>query len=112
MHAFVRGPVDCALRPIEDIRADFPGLVRATVPLDGAAGTLVPRPVIDAVAAGLRDAMANLGGRFAASARTGEVVAAARAAIADLVGGDPAGVVLGPNMTTLTFHFADALSAG
>ncbi|MEA2445197.1 MAG: hypothetical protein QOJ12_2489, partial [Thermoleophilales bacterium] len=36
----------------------------------------------------------------------------ARQAVADLVGGDPAGVVFGPNMTTLTFHFADALSRG
>src|SRR5207248_2363224 len=39
-------------------------------------------------------------------------VEAAREAIADLLGGTPGGVVLGPNMTTLTFHFADALSAG
>ncbi len=30
--------------------------------------------------------------------------------MADLVGGVPDGVVLGPNMTTLTFHLADALS--
>jgi cysteine desulfurase family protein (TIGR01976 family) len=30
--------------------------------------------------------------------------------VADLLGGAPDGVVFGPNMTTLTFHLADALS--
>jgi cysteine desulfurase family protein (TIGR01976 family) len=55
--------------------------------------------------------MANLHGRFAASELSTEVVAQARRAVADLVGGCPDGVVFGPNMTTLTFHFADALSA-
>jgi len=78
--------------------------------LDAAAGTQVPAAVVDAVAEGLRTAMANLGGAFAASRVSTEVVAQARAAIADLVGGAPDGVVLGPNMTTLTFHMADALA--
>ena len=39
-------------------------------------------------------------------------MAQARSAIADLVGGVPEGVVLGPNMTTLTFRIADTLSRG
>ena len=79
--------------------------------LDGAGGTQVPEVVIEAVAGGFREAMANLGGRFEASERTGEVVAGARRAVADLVGAAPEGVVLGPNMTTLTFHLADALAS-
>jgi cysteine desulfurase family protein (TIGR01976 family) len=79
--------------------------------LDGAGGTQVPEAVIDAVAGGFREAMSNLGGAFEASERTGAVVAEARRAVADLVGGRPEGVVLGPNMTTLTFHMADALAA-
>jgi cysteine desulfurase family protein (TIGR01976 family) len=78
--------------------------------LDGAGGTQVPIAVIDAIGMGLAEAMSNLGGKFAASERTGEVVQSARQAVADLVGGVPDGVVLGPNMTTLTFRFADALS--
>jgi cysteine desulfurase family protein (TIGR01976 family) len=64
------------------------------------------------VGRGFREAMANVGGTFAASERTGAVVAEARRAVADLAGGAPEGVVLGPNMTTLTFHMADTLSAG
>jgi cysteine desulfurase family protein (TIGR01976 family) len=79
--------------------------------LDGAAGTLVPAPVLEAVADGMRFAMANVHGEFAASARSGETVFCARRALADLVGGWPDGVVLGANMTTLTFHLAEALSA-
>ncbi len=98
-------------RSIEKIRAEFPGLLEGDTRLDGAAGTLVPIPVIDAVADALRLSMANLHGAFAASEHSTETVAAARRAIGDLLGGDPDGVVLGPNMTTLTFHLAATLSA-
>ncbi|MBV8943070.1 MAG: cysteine desulfurase-like protein [Solirubrobacterales bacterium] len=86
--------------------------MEGVVALDGAAGTLVPAAVIEAVADAMRFAMANVHGAFAASARSGETVSSARRALADLVGGRPEGVVLGPNMTTLTFHLANALSAG
>jgi cysteine desulfurase family protein (TIGR01976 family) len=99
-------------RSIEDIRAEFPGLADGWASLDGAAGTQVPTAVIDAIAAALRDGMANVHGAFAASERSTAIVEEARRAVADLVNGTPEGVVLGPNMTTLTFHFADALSAG
>jgi cysteine desulfurase family protein (TIGR01976 family) len=98
-------------RSIDEIRAEFPGLLGGAVMLDGAAGTLVPAAVIEAVTAALRLSMANVHGEFAASRRSDETVAEARAAVADLLGGNPAGVILGPNMTTLTFHLAGALSA-
>jgi cysteine desulfurase family protein (TIGR01976 family) len=100
-----------AIMNVGAVRAQFPGLLEGAVMLDGAAGTLVPTPVIDAVSEALRFSMANVHGEFAASRRSTETVDAARGAIADLVGGDPRGVVLGPNMTTLTFHLAGALSA-
>lgn len=99
-------------RSTGDIRAEFPGLLEGAVMLDGAAGTLVPAVVIDAVTDALRLSMANTHGEFAASECSTQTQAAARDAIADLVGGNPDGVVLGPNMTTLTFHLADALAAG
>jgi cysteine desulfurase family protein (TIGR01976 family) len=106
------GQLTALSRSIDEIRADFPGLRKDEVRLDGAAGTLVPTAVIDAVADGLRLSMANLHGEFAASEHSTETIMAARRAIADLLGGDPDGVVLGPNMTTLTFHLAGTLSAG
>jgi len=104
-----RGPA--LTRSIAEIRAEFPGLREGAAMLDGAAGTLVPAQVIAAVSDALRFSMANLHGEFAASERSAQTVEAAREAIADLTGGTPSGVVLGPNMTTLTFHLADALSA-
>src|SRR5690348_2781041 len=104
------GPATLLSRSIEKIRSEFPGLVEGEVRLDGAAGTLVPSTVIDAVADALRLSMANLHGEFAASQHSTETIIAARRAIADLLGGNPDGVVLGPNMTTLTFHLAGTLS--
>src|SRR6266545_2792204 len=78
---------------------------------DGAAGTQVPGTVIDAIARAYRAGIGNVGGAFPASHRADRIVEECRAAVADLVGGDPDGVVLGPNMTTLTYRFAAALSA-
>ncbi len=103
-------PGGAQLLPIDELRAHFPGLSADVAALDGAGGTQVPRAVIDAVAVALRDAMSNLGGAFPASAVSAEAVAGARSAIADLVGGTVDGVILGPNMTTLTFHLAEALA--
>jgi cysteine desulfurase family protein (TIGR01976 family) len=98
------------LLPIDRLRAQFPALGPEIAALDGAGGTQAPQAVIDAVADGLVDAMSNVGGAFAASTVSGQAVADARAAIADLVGGVPEGVVLGPSMTTLTFRIADTLA--
>jgi cysteine desulfurase family protein (TIGR01976 family) len=93
------------------IRSAFPGLLDGIVPLDGAAGTLMPDEVIDAVTDALKFSMANVGGAFDASVRSDETMLAARRAIADLVGGAQEGVVFGPNMTTLTFRLADTLAS-
>ena len=83
-------------RSIESIRAEFPGLAGGWASLDGAAGTQVPAAVIEAIAAALRDGMANVHGAFAASERSTAIVEEARRAVADLVNGTPEGVVLGP----------------
>jgi cysteine desulfurase family protein (TIGR01976 family) len=94
------------------VRACYPALGDGHAYLDGAAGTQVPQPVADAIAGAYRAGIGNVGGAFAASSRSDEHVAACRRAVADLVGGDPRGVVLGPNMTTLTYRLAAALAAG
>jgi cysteine desulfurase family protein (TIGR01976 family) len=92
------------------IRNSYPALADGYAYLDGAAGTQVPAAVIDAIAAAYREGLGNVGGAFPASARSDGIVAACRAAVADLVGGHPDGVVLGPNMTTLTYRFAATLA--
>jgi cysteine desulfurase family protein (TIGR01976 family) len=93
------------------VRAGYPALSDGFAYLDGAAGTQVPEPVIQAIAAAYRAGLGNQGGAFPASRRSDAIVDEFRSAVADLVGGDPAGVIGGPNMTTLTYRLAGALSA-
>ena len=95
---------------VKRIRDRYPALATDTVFLDGAAGTQSPLEVIEAIAGAYRAGTSNGGGQFATSARADAYAAAARQAVADLVGADPRGVVLGPNMTTLTYRFARTLA--
>ncbi|WP_214323895.1 cysteine desulfurase-like protein [Nonomuraea sediminis] len=95
--------------PIEEVRAAYPALSDGYAYLDGAAGTQTPTPVIEAIARAYREGIGNVGGAFPASGRSDAIVAEARRAVADLVGGDPRGVILGPNMTTLTYRLSRAL---
>jgi len=92
------------------VRALYPALTDGHAYLDGAAGTQVPVAVIDAIAAAYRAGIGNLGGAFAASRRAVEIVAEARAAVADLTGGTADGVVFGPSATALAYRISDALS--
>jgi cysteine desulfurase family protein (TIGR01976 family) len=92
------------------VRAGYPALADGYAYLDGAAGTQVPAAVIGAIRAVYEAGLGNSDGAFPASVRADTIIAACREAVADLVGGEPAGVVLGPNMTTLTYRFAAALA--
>jgi len=97
---------------VKRVRDMYPALADGYAYLDGAAGTQVPQAVIDAVAGAYLLGIGNVGGAFPASHRSDGIVAECRRAVADLVGGHPDGVVLGPNMTTLTYRLAYALAAG
>jgi cysteine desulfurase family protein (TIGR01976 family) len=92
------------------IRAAYPALADGHAYLDGAAGTQLPASVIDAIAGAYRLGLGNSGGAFAASRRSDEITAECRRAVADLTGGQPEGVILGPNMTTLTYRLARTLA--
>ncbi len=96
---------------IARVRAAYPALSDGYAYLDGAAGTQVPEAVIAAISAAYRAGLANGGGVFPASRRADAITAACRQAVADLVGGEPGGVILGPNMTTLTYRLAGTLAA-
>jgi cysteine desulfurase family protein (TIGR01976 family) len=108
------GNGDDALDPgsfdVAAVRALYPALADGYAYLDGAAGTQVPVSVIESIAAAYRAGIGNLGGAFAASGRAGAIVAEARAAVADLVGATPGGVVFGPSATALAYRISDALS--
>jgi len=93
------------------VRACYPALADGYAYLDGAAGTQLPDSVIDAIAAAYRAGLGNSGGAFPASRRSDAITAECRRAVADLTGGQPEGVILGPNMTTLTYRLARTLAA-
>jgi cysteine desulfurase family protein (TIGR01976 family) len=92
------------------VRAAYPALADGYAYLDGAAGTQVPGSVIDAISAAYRSGLGNTGGAFPASLRSDIVTAECRRAVADLTGGVAEGVILGPNMTTLTYRLAGTLA--
>ena len=99
------------------VRSQFPALKRTidglpVAYLDGPGGTQTPQRVLDAVREYLVDHNANYGGRFATSEETDAMVAEAHKAGADFLGGDPAEVSFGANMTTLTYFLAEALGRG
>ncbi len=95
---------------VEAVRACYPALADGYAYLDGAAGTQVPAAVIEAVSAAQAAGLGNGGGAFPASHRADSITADCRAAVAALTGGHPDGVVLGPNMTTLTYRLAAVLA--
>jgi cysteine desulfurase family protein (TIGR01976 family) len=97
---------------VDRVRACYPALADGYAYLDGAAGTQLPDSVIDAMAGAYRAGLGNSGGAFPASRRSDEITAECRRAVADLTGGRPEGVILGPNMTTLTYRLARTLAAG
>ncbi|WP_018683418.1 cysteine desulfurase-like protein [Actinokineospora enzanensis] len=94
------------------IRGLFPALGDGWVHLDSPAGMQVPEQVATAVSTALRAPVSGPGGVFPASQRAEAIVDAARRAVADLVGCEPAGVVLGPNTAQLLARLAEALGDG
>jgi cysteine desulfurase family protein (TIGR01976 family) len=94
------------------VRAHFPALAAGAAHFDGPGGSQVPDVVAAAVAATLTAPMANRGQVTQAERNADAVVVAARAAVADLVAGDPGGVVFGRSATALTYELSRVLSAG
>ncbi|MDL2718210.1 MAG: cysteine desulfurase-like protein [Acidobacteriota bacterium] len=99
------------------IRSHFPALERTEAGrpvafFDGPGGTQVPSAVAGAVTDYLLHHNANTHWSYPTSVETDAMLAAARSALGDFLGGDPAEIVFGANMTTLTFHLARALARG
>jgi cysteine desulfurase family protein (TIGR01976 family) len=94
------------------VRAQFPALRAGTAHFDGPGGTQVPEAVARAVAETLTSPIANRGRITAAERTADDVVVNARAALGDLLGADPRGIVFGRSATELTFAVSRALAAG
>src|ERR1700754_661188 len=97
---------------VSAVRAHFPALSAGNAHFDGPGGSQVPDVVADAVAGALLSPLATRGRVTAAERAADEIVLRARAAMGDLLGADPRGVVFGRSMTQLTFDLARTLAAG
>jgi len=95
---------------LASVRSRFAALASGVAYLDGPGGSQVPETVIDAMAACLRHANANLDGAFGTSVAAARIVDEARGAAGDLVGGAPTEIAFGPNMSTLNFLLAHAVA--
>jgi cysteine desulfurase family protein (TIGR01976 family) len=96
------------------VRSQFPSLAQSVIGqpavfLDGPGGTQVPQRVIDAISDYLARNNANTGGAYVTSRNTDAMIAEARAAMADFLNCDADEVVIGPNMTTLTYAMSRAI---
>lgn len=105
------GPI---VRNMAWIRDQFPALKlevdgKPAIYFDGPGGTQVPQRVIDAISDYLVRSNSNTHGTFVTSRRTDATIAAAHAAIADLLGCDDDEVVFGANMTSLTFAMSRSI---
>jgi cysteine desulfurase family protein (TIGR01976 family) len=95
---------------IAALRAHFPSLQSGIAHFDGPGGTQTPAVVAAAIARTLTGPLSNRGTSVASERNADDAVAEFRAAIADLLGADPRGVVYGRSATQLTYDFSRALA--
>jgi cysteine desulfurase family protein (TIGR01976 family) len=110
-------PVTAAMMSTEEIRRCFPALARThngypVAYFDGPGGTQVPRTVVEAMNDYLYHHNANTHWAYPTSEETDVIIDSARSVLADFLNASPTEIVFGANMTTLTFHLADALGRG
>jgi cysteine desulfurase family protein (TIGR01976 family) len=95
---------------VAGLRAQLPALAEGAAHFDGPGGSQVPLAVARAVHDTLVAAVANRGSVTAAEKRADGIVVRCRQALADLLGADPRGVVVGRSMTQLTYDFSRAIA--
>jgi cysteine desulfurase family protein (TIGR01976 family) len=111
------GPRLASIMPVDEIRRCFPALARThngypVAYFDGPGGTQVPRSVVEAMNDYLYHHNANTHWAYPTSEETDAMIASARSVLADFLNAQPAEIVFGANMTTLTFHLTRALGRG
>ncbi|MFI2412533.1 cysteine desulfurase-like protein [Streptomyces sp. NPDC018947] len=95
---------------VDAIRAQIPALKSGTARFDAPGGTQTPQPVIDAVAEALAAPLANRGRTTEGERNADRIVTEARAALGDLLGADPRGVVFGRSATQLAYDLSRTLA--
>jgi cysteine desulfurase family protein (TIGR01976 family) len=100
---------------LDAIRARFPALAMTDngiprVYFDNPAGTQVPRSVAESMSRCLLETNANVGGLFETSRQATSLVHDAHVAMADFLNAaDPAQIIFGQNMTTITLHLSRSI---
>ena len=97
---------------VASVRSHFPALAEGAAHFDGPGGSQTPDVVARAVADTLTSAISNRGTVTASERRAEQVVTECRAALADLLGADPRGIVFGRSATALTYELSRALAKG
>ncbi|GHH94535.1 cysteine desulfurase-like protein [Streptomyces capillispiralis] len=92
------------------LRARIPALAAGTAHFDGPGGTQMPRPVIEAISDALSRPLSIRGDGLPGERNAETLVVETRRAMADLLGADPAGIVLGRSATQLTYDFSRTLA--
>ncbi|HMT32940.1 MAG TPA: aminotransferase class V-fold PLP-dependent enzyme, partial [Dermatophilaceae bacterium] len=95
---------------VERVRSHFPALAAGAAHFDAPGGTQTPDVVAGAVRDTLLAPIANRGTVTPAEQRAEAVVAECRAALGDLLGADPRGIVFGRSATALTYDLSRALA--
>ena len=93
---------------VDAARGRFSSLRSGFVFFDAPGGTQVPDEVGEAVARALREASANTGAPYETGHRVDAILENAKANAARFLGGTPAEIVFGANMTTLNFALTRA----
>ncbi|MDG3010409.1 cysteine desulfurase-like protein [Rhodococcus sp. D2-41] len=91
------------------VRGLFPSLGDGWIHLDPQAGMQIPDTVATTVSTAFRASVSAPSGPYPSARRSAAILDAARAAVADVVGADPAGVVLGPNRSMLLSVLAESM---
>lgn len=92
------------------VRERFPALEAGFAHFDGPGGSQTPQPVIEAIADALAGPLSNRGDQTPGERNAAAHVVAARQALADLLGADPSGIVVGRSATQLTYDFSRTLA--
>src|SRR5699024_4726361 len=91
-------------------REQFPSLTSGIAHFDGPGGTQTPAVVGEAIARTLTGPLSNRGTSVASERNAEETIAGFRAAVADLLGARPEGIVYGRSATQITYDVSRTLA--
>ncbi|MFD4771835.1 cysteine desulfurase-like protein [Streptomyces niveus] len=97
---------------IDALRARIPALRAGVAHFDGPGGTQTPTPVIEAITHALSNPLAVRGSVAPGEINAETIVRDFRRAMADLLGAEAAGIVVGRSATQLTYDFSRVLARG